>query len=83
MTPEDAAKIKCDRCGVTIGLYRHSIDWRCPECIWKELQQLILQAKKVIISEEFSKQEYVRFGTTTVEKNYLTDLDDMINKITS
>lgn len=38
---------KCDRCGVTVGLYHVPPDspnedawpwpWRCPECVWKEL----------------------------------------------
>jgi len=34
LNPEEAKKIKCDRCGAVIGLHRHADGWRCPQCIW-------------------------------------------------
>lgn len=48
MKQEDAEKIRCDRCKVVFGLYRHKNGWRCPSCIWNERESLIEQAKNLL-----------------------------------
>lgn len=67
MTPEEAKKIKCDRCGVTISLYRHANGWRCSQCIWNERENLIEWAKNVI---------------TSVSKKNIDALKEVVDKVT-
>lgn len=47
MLSEEVKRIKCDRCGVTIGLYTHDTGYRCPDCIWKEKEKLRICAERL------------------------------------
>lgn len=72
--------IKCDRCGATVGLYTHPKGWRCPECIWKELENLISSATNLIDASEHDKcgHGYKK----TVFATDLSDLKDAVDKAT-
>ncbi len=48
MRSEDAKKMKCDQCGVVVGLYQHDTGYRCPECIWKEKERLDKEVTRLL-----------------------------------
>ncbi len=75
MTPEEVKKIKCDRCGVIVGLYRHSKGWRCPQCIWNERENLI-EWSKIILNA------YRSIAKTIPYKDIRT-LAEVIKEVTS
>ncbi len=58
---------KCDRCGVTIGLLRHNKGYRCPECIWKEREDVIREVNTLINSIDISERN-LREKTLTVSR---------------
>lgn len=72
MKKEDVGKIKCDRCGVVVGLYRHESGLRCPECIWKERENLISSAINLIDASEHDK-----CGHGYKKTVFATDLSDL------
>ncbi len=53
LTPEEAAKIKCDRCRATCGLMQHDYGWRCPTCIWTEREKLIEVARCILSAADY------------------------------
>jgi ribosomal protein S27AE len=57
MKPEDVKKIKCDRCGVVVGLYQHNKGWRCPPCIWNERKNLIKWSKSLLSASDYVNGE--------------------------
>lgn len=75
MTSEEAKKIKCDRCGVTVGLYRHNKGWRCPQCIWNERENLIEWAKNLL--------KTYRSITKTVSYKSVRALNEVVKEVTS
>jgi len=71
MTPEEAKSIKCDRCGVTVGLHRHEHGWRCPTCIWNELAEI----NKTVYAMISTPHDSIDRENNTI----VVDLDDYLN----
>lgn len=79
MTPEDAKKIKCDRCATTFGLYRHSDGWRCPVCIWNERENLIAWAGRVLDIPNSAKSN----KGVLVPRDRMDALAEVVKEVTS
>lgn len=83
MNPEEANKIKCDRCGVTAGLYRHSVGWRCPGCIWSERENLITWTKRLLATIDYNKTYGHDGRTVEVNRKGVIALSDVVKEVTS
>lgn len=87
MTPEDAKKFKCDRCGVEarcdksipmewFSLFRHTNGWRCPSCIWNERENLIEWAKSVLTTKSTVND------MVCVSRKNLHALEEVVEEVT-
>jgi len=55
MHPEQAKKIKCDKCGAVIGLYRHDDGWRCGTCVWNERVDLVNHIEAILSAVDYTE----------------------------
>ncbi len=83
MLPEDAKSIKCDRCGVTVSLYRHANGWRCPSCIWNERENLISWAKSVLSAPDYTYIAHDNKQSVMVPRKNLDSLAEVVKEVTS
>lgn len=81
MNSEEVKKIKCDRCGAVIGLYRHDTGWRCPQCIWNERENLIEWAKNLLNTNDY-KSETKRRTVVVMRKN-MDSLAEVVKEVTA
>ena len=60
--------MKCDRCRVAIGLFRHNSGWRCSSCIWEERNMLIDCVNKFLnCSQNQPLSYYIEMLTKTIK----------------
>lgn len=85
MKPEDARKIKCDRCSVVVGLHRHSKGWRCPSCIWNERENLIEWAKNLLNVYSYTSLLHAdnNIQTIVVSRRSMDALAEVVQEVTT
>lgn len=83
MNFEDVKKIKCDRCGVVVGLHIHSKGYRCPLCIWNELENLIEWAKILLSAPDYQSILDKHKQTVVVSRKNMDALAEVIKEVTS
>lgn len=82
MHSEDVKKIKCDRCGGVIGLFRHRKGWRCPTCIWSERENLIEWARDVLGSGNYADTTSETKQMVVVSRRSMDALAKVIRDVT-
>ena len=82
MLKEEYDKIKCDRCGVTVGLYQYDDGmWRCPSCIWKECRDLIEAANKLLNTEDYKLTKGSQMSVAIVSRSDMDKLSEAVKRI--
>lgn len=83
MHPEEAKKIKCDRCGATCSLLRHATGWRCTQCIWNERENLIAWAKNLLKEDDYTNALYSDKRAVVVSRKNMDSLAEVVEEVTS
>jgi len=83
LNPEEAKKIKCDRCGAVIGLHRHSDGWRCPQCIWNERENLIEWARCLLSATDYTTAANTDRQAVVVSRRTMDALAEVVREVTA
>lgn len=83
MKPEDAKKIKCDRCDAVVSLHRHCTGWRCPSCIWSERENLIEWAKSLLSATDYVTAADTDRQAIVVSRRSMDALAEVVQEVTT
>lgn len=83
MNPEEAKKIKCDRCGAVVGLHRHTDGWRCPQCIWDERENLIEWARSLLSATDYTTAAATDSKAVVVSRMSMDALAEVVKEVTT